>query len=85
MQNIIYIYIQCLFKNNVLDLYTCLMQLKLALEIKYNICKSTNKEKYILKYKFVHDNIQRIFNNIYVIDFKDNVGFLHGHSVIMTG
>ncbi len=39
------IYIERLFKNNVLDLYACLMQLKLALEIKYNICKSANKEK----------------------------------------
>ncbi len=42
-------YIQRLFKNNVLDLYACLMQLKLALEIEYNICKGTNKEKYFLK------------------------------------
>ncbi len=31
------------------------MQLKLALEIEYNICKSANKEKYFLKYKFVYD------------------------------
>ncbi len=61
------------------------MQLKLALEIEYNICKSGNKEKYFLKYKFVYDNIQRIFNNIYVINFTGNVGFLPGHSVTMTG
>ncbi len=27
----------------------------------------------------------KIFNNIYVIDFKGNVGFLLGHSVTMTG
>ncbi len=49
-------YIQRLFENNLLDLYVCLMQLKLALEIEYNICKSRNKEKYILKYKFVYHN-----------------------------
>ncbi len=57
MQNIIYI--QRLFKNNVFNLYTCLIQLKLALEIEYNtcICKSDNEEKYFLKYKFEYDNI----------------------------
>ncbi len=33
------------------------LQLKLALEIEYNIYKSDNKEKYFLKYKFVYDNI----------------------------
>ncbi len=34
------------------------MQLKLALDIiEYNICKSANKEKYVLKYKFVYDDI----------------------------
>ncbi len=58
---------------------------KLALEIDYNICKSANKEKYFLKYKFVYGNIQRIYNNKYVIDFKGNVGFLPGHYVTTTG
>ncbi len=38
-----YIYIQCLFHGNNLDLYACMTQLKCALEIEYNICKSTNK------------------------------------------
>ncbi len=55
MQNIIYI--QRLFQNNVLNLYAWLMQLKLALEIEYNICKSANKEKHYLKYEFVYYNI----------------------------
>ncbi len=32
------------------------MQLKLALEIEYDIGKSANK-KYFLKYKFVYDNM----------------------------
>ncbi len=48
---------QRLFQNNVLDLYACLMQLKLPLAIECNTRKSTNKEKYFLKYKFVYDNI----------------------------
>ncbi len=39
-----YIYIQLLFHGNILDLYTCLTQLKFDLEIEYNICKSTNNE-----------------------------------------
>ncbi len=35
-----YTYIQHLFKNNDLDLYVCLKQLKQALDIEFNICKS---------------------------------------------
>ncbi len=35
-----YIYIQRLFINNTLDLYTCLNQLKQALKIEENICKN---------------------------------------------
>ncbi len=49
--------VRTIFINNVLDRYACLMQLKLALEIEYNICKSANEEKYFFKYKFVYDNI----------------------------
>ncbi len=40
-----YIYLQRLFNKNELDLYACLAQVKLALEIEYNICKNSNKEK----------------------------------------
>ncbi len=40
-----YIYIQRFFNKNELDLYACLAQVKLALEIEYNICKNSNKEK----------------------------------------
>ncbi len=55
------------------------------LSLKLHIDNQDNKEKYFLKYKFVYDNIWRIFNHIYVIDFKGNVGFLPGHSVTTTG
>ncbi len=40
-----YIYIQRLFNKNELDLYACLAQVKLSLEIECNICKNANKEK----------------------------------------
>ncbi len=50
-----YIYIQRLFNKNELDLYACLAQVKLALEIEYNICKNSNKEKDFQKFKFVCD------------------------------
>ncbi len=39
------------------DLYACLAQVKMALEIEYNICKNSNKEKDFQKFKFVYDNI----------------------------
>ncbi len=52
-----YIYIQCLFQGNKLDLYVCLTQLKFALEIEYNICKSTNNEICFNKYKFIYDSL----------------------------
>ncbi len=38
-----YIYIQRLFNNNQLDVYSCQAQLKCALKTKYEICK---KNKY---------------------------------------
>ncbi len=43
--------------GNKLDLYACLTQLKVALEIKYNICKSTNNEICFNTYKFMYDNL----------------------------
>lgn len=43
-----------IIKNSVSFEY-CLMQLKHALDIEYNICK--NNENRFLKYKFVFDNI----------------------------
>ncbi len=49
-----YIYIQCLFHCNKLDLYACLTQLKFALDIEYNICKSTNNAICFNKYKFFY-------------------------------
>ncbi len=52
-----YIYIQRLFKNNELDLYACLKQLKQALDIEINICKRLNSDKKLLKYKFIHENL----------------------------
>ncbi len=52
-----YMFIQCLFNKNELDLYVCLAQVKLALEVEYNICKNSNKEKDFHKFKFVYDNI----------------------------
>ncbi len=39
-----YIYIQRFFHGNKLNLYPHLPQFKFALEIEYNICKSTNNE-----------------------------------------
>ncbi len=45
------IYIQCLFHGNKLDLYACLTQLKFALEIECNSCKSTNNGICFNKYK----------------------------------
>ncbi len=52
-----YIYIQRLFNKNELDFYACLAQVKLALEIEYNICKNSNKEKDFQTFYFVYDNI----------------------------
>ncbi len=52
-----YIYMQRLFNKNELDLYACLAQVKLALEIEYNICKNSNKEKDFQMFQFVYDNI----------------------------
>ncbi len=40
-----YIYIQRLFKNNVLDLYACQTQIKLALNMERSICKKGNEHQ----------------------------------------
>ncbi len=45
-----YIYIQSLFNNNTLDLYTCLKQLKQALKTEENICKKNTKKEIFLKH-----------------------------------
>ncbi len=45
-----YIYIQRLFNKNELDIYACLAQVKLTLEIEYTICKNSNKEKDVQKF-----------------------------------
>ncbi len=52
-----YIYIQCFFHGNKLDLYACLIQLKFALANEYNIYKSTNNEICFNKYKFIYGNL----------------------------
>ncbi len=52
-----YIYIQRLFNNNTLDLYTCLNQVKQALKIEENICKTNNKKEKFHKYNFIYENI----------------------------
>ncbi len=44
-----YIYIQRLFNNNTLDLYTCLNQLKEALKTEEKICNKNNKKEKFLK------------------------------------
>ncbi len=41
-----YIYIQRSFNKNELDFYPCLAQVKLALEIEYNICKNSKKKTF---------------------------------------
>ena len=51
-----YIYIQRLY-NNKLDLFACLSQLKIAMEMEYNICKSQNKEKKFEKFNFVYEKL----------------------------
>ncbi len=45
-----YIYIQHLFNNNTLDLYTCLNQFKQAL-------KTEEKKIYVKKYNFIYENL----------------------------
>ncbi len=46
----IHIYIQHLFNKNKLDLYACLAQVKLALEIECNICKKLKQRKNTFKF-----------------------------------
>ncbi len=52
-----YIYIQRLFNNNTLDLYTCLNQLKQALKTEEKMCNKNNKKEKFLKYNFIYDNL----------------------------
>ncbi len=51
-----YIYIQHIFNNSILELYTCLTQLKQALKLEENICIKKKKEKF-LKYNFIWEFI----------------------------
>ncbi len=41
-----------------LYLYACLTQLKFAREIEYNICKSTNNEICLNKFKLIYDSVE---------------------------
>ena len=52
-----YIYIQRLYNNNKLDLYTCLIQLKDALKMEHNICIGQNKEKNFERFNIIYENI----------------------------
>ncbi len=52
-----YIYIQHLFNNNILDLYTCLNKLKQALQTEEYICKQNNKKENFRKYNFIYENL----------------------------
>ncbi len=52
-----YIYIQRLFNNNTVDLYTCLTQLKQALKIEINICITINNAETFLKFHFFYENV----------------------------
>ncbi len=53
-----YIYIQCLFNNNTLDLYACLTQLQQALKVEENICIKDNIEEIFFKFHFIHEKLQ---------------------------
>ncbi len=53
-----YIYIQKLFNKNHLDVYSCQLQLKHAIEIEYEIC---NKNKTLVtfdKFNFIYNNFE---------------------------
>ncbi len=53
-----YIYIQRLFNNNTLDLYTCLKQLKQALKTEEEKkCNKNKKKENFLKYNFIYENL----------------------------
>ncbi len=51
-----YIYIQRLFNNSTLDLYTCRNQLKQALKTEENIRKTNKNIEKFLKYNFIYEN-----------------------------
>jgi exonuclease III len=52
-----YIYIQRLYKNNLLDLHACLVQIKSALETEKEICIKNNNISNFDKYVFLYDNM----------------------------
>ncbi len=64
-----YIYIKCIFNKNELDFYACLAQVKLALEIEYNICKTQTKKKTFKKL------------NLYMATYNKN-NSIHRHHII---
>ncbi len=52
-----YIYIQRLFDNNNLELYTYLSLLKYNLNIEYEICKNNNRADKFERFLFIHDKL----------------------------
>ncbi len=50
-----YIFIQRLFNNNELDLYVCQIQVKLSLNIEYNICKKGNEHQKFIKISHIYE------------------------------
>ncbi len=63
-----YIYIQRLFNNNTLDLYTWLNQIKQVLKTDENIFKKNNNKKKPRKYNFIYENLYlAIMKILYVI------------------
>ncbi len=52
-----YIYIQCLFNNNTLDLYICLTQLKQAMKIEEHICIKNDNEETFYKFLFIYEKL----------------------------
>ncbi len=52
-----YIYIQRLFNNNTLELYTCPTQLKQALKTEENIRIKNNEKEKFLKYNIIYENL----------------------------
>ncbi len=52
-----YIHIQRLFNSNIKDHYACLTKIKLAMEVKYTLCKQNNKVRKFNKCLFIYENI----------------------------
>ncbi len=51
-----YIYIQKLFNKNQLDVHSCQMQLKHAIEIEYEICNKNKTRVKFEKFNFIYNN-----------------------------